>query len=253
MPQFLRPGRHAGARDPDAGGPPGEERAPQRYEPPAGYAAHYGIQFRREPSGAGERVKDVHAAADRGLSGSAGALPHLDVVQRSFGRHDVGGIEAHVGGPATEAARNMGAIAYASGDAVAFAGPPDLHTAAHEAAHVIQQRAGVQLKNGVGDAGDEHEQHADRVADRVVRGESAETLLDGYAGGGGSTTGGSTQREVLQRRRADRGVQRAGGPNPPKELHANNPQAHREWPAFSARMAALGVDGGTTLALWTEA
>jgi hypothetical protein len=50
---------------------------------------------------------------------------------------------------------------------------------AHEAAHVIQQRGGVQLKGGVGAVGDAHEQHADAVADRVVAGQSAEALLDG--------------------------------------------------------------------------
>jgi hypothetical protein len=47
----------------------------------------------------------------------------------------------------------------------------------------VQQRAGVHLQGGVGKAGDPHEQHADAVADKVVRGESAEPLLDRYAGG----------------------------------------------------------------------
>jgi hypothetical protein len=39
---------------------------------------------------------------------------------------------------------------YATGNHVAFKGAPNLHTAAHEAAHVVQQRGGVQLKGGVG-------------------------------------------------------------------------------------------------------
>lgn len=126
----------------------------------------------------------VHAAADRGTAGSGHALPHLDAVQQSFGRHDVAGIHAHTGGAAATAADDMGAIAFATGDHVAFAGTPDLHTAAHEAAHVIQQRAGVHLKGGVGAEGDDHERHADAVADRVVAGQSAEALLDRYAGAG---------------------------------------------------------------------
>jgi hypothetical protein len=63
---------------------------------------------------------------------------------------------------------------------VAFAGAPNLHTAAHEAAHVIQQRAGVQLKGGVGEVGDPYERHADAVADAVVQGKSSEALLDAY-------------------------------------------------------------------------
>ena len=60
---------------------------------------------------------------------------------------------------------------------MAFRGYPDLHTAAHEAAHVIQQRKGVDLKSGLGRKGDRYERHADAVADKVVRGKSAETLL----------------------------------------------------------------------------
>ena len=100
-----------------------------------------------------------------------------------FGRHDVSGIQAHVGGPAATASDAIGASAYATGSQVAFRESPDLHTAAHEAAHVVQQRGGVQLKGGVGEAGDRYEQHADAVADRVVRGESAEGMLDEMAGG----------------------------------------------------------------------
>ena len=79
----------------------------------------------------------------------------------------------------------MGAEAYATGDQIAFRSQPDLHTAAHEAAHVIQQRAGVQLDGGVGQAGDAYERHADQVADAVVGGRSAESLLGGGAAASG--------------------------------------------------------------------
>lgn len=130
----------------------------------------------------------MHAAAEHGVSGGGGALPHQEAIQRSFGRHDVGGIGAHVGGPAAAACGAMGATAYATGDQVAFAGSPDLHTAAHEAAHVVQQRGGVQLKGGVGESGDVYERHADEVADLVVAGKSAEGALDRHAGGGGGAS-----------------------------------------------------------------
>jgi hypothetical protein len=62
----------------------------------------------------------------------------------------------------------------------------------------------VQLAGGVGSEGDEYERHADEVAALVVRGESAEALLDRYAGGGGGNSavqkwnppgGGRTERE----------------------------------------------------------
>jgi hypothetical protein len=66
-------------------------------------------------------------------------------------------------------------------------GAPSVHTAAHEAAHVVQQRGGVQLKGGVGETGDAYERHADTVADAVVAGRSAEDLLDAGVATGGAT------------------------------------------------------------------
>ncbi|MBE7452375.1 MAG: DUF4157 domain-containing protein [Kofleriaceae bacterium] len=140
---------------------------------------------------------DVHALAAQGTAGGGGTLPFLDEIQRAFGHHDVSGVRAHVGGAAAEASAAMGARAYAAGDAVAFAEAPDLHLAAHEAAHVVQQRSGVSLKGGVGQAGDAYEQHADAVADRVVRGESVESLLDHGPGGAHSPTG--SARPPVQR------------------------------------------------------
>jgi hypothetical protein len=129
-------------------------------------------------------AREVHAgeAASRGIAGSATPLPHLDAIQRSFGRYDVSGVESHTGAQATAANEELGASAYTMGNHVAFSGAPDLHTAAHEAAHVIQQQVGVQLQGGIGHAGDKYEQHADAVAERVTRGMSSEDLLDAYTG-----------------------------------------------------------------------
>src|SRR5690606_38369618 len=62
---------------------------------------------------------EVHALAAHGTAGSGSSLPFLDQIQRAFGRHDVSGVKAHIGGPAAEAAQAMGARAYASGDRVA--------------------------------------------------------------------------------------------------------------------------------------
>jgi hypothetical protein len=131
-----------------------------------------------------DRVREIAAAGTRG---PGGALPHLGTIQRLFGRHDVTGVRAHVDDAAAASAGAIGARAYATGDHVAFAGAPGLHTAAHEAAHVVQQRGGVQLKAAVGQAGDDHERHADEVADRVVAGASAEDLLDRYAATGATS------------------------------------------------------------------
>ncbi len=128
---------------------------------------------------------DVQARAAEGVAGGGESLPFMDVIAQSFGAHDVSDVRAHTGGEAAAAARDIGAQAYATGSDVAFASSPDLHTAAHEAAHVVQQRAGVQLEEGVGESGDAYEQHADRVADAVVQGKRAEGLLDQMSGRGG--------------------------------------------------------------------
>src|SRR5262249_38744849 len=85
------------------------------------------------------------------------------------------------------AAGAMGARAYAAGNHVVLGGDADLFTVAHEAAHVVQQRGGVQLKGGVGVLGDVYERHADQVAERVVTGQSAEALLDQMAGPSAAT------------------------------------------------------------------
>lgn len=61
---------------------------------------------------------------------------------------------------------------------------------------MVQQQAGVSLSGGVGKAGDAYEQHADKVADAVVAGKSAEPILAEMAGGGG---GSGVQKRAVQR------------------------------------------------------
>lgn len=140
--------------------------------------------------------QDVQSAAARGVSSPGGRLPFADEIQGSFGHHDISDVQAHVGGAAAEASAAIGARAYATGNHVAFAGAPDLHVAAHEAAHVVQQRGGVQLKGGVGEAGDLYERHADAVADKVVAGQSAEALLDELAPRGRTSVAGAAVQRV---------------------------------------------------------
>jgi hypothetical protein len=142
-------------------------------------AAHRGTNLPvQAKGGVAMDAGDVQSIAAQGVSGSGGALPHLDTIQQSFGAdHAIGGVRAHVGGAAAAASESIGASAFATGNDVAFKAAPDLHTAAHEAAHVVQQRHGVQLAGGVGQEGDSYEQHADAVADRVVSGQSAADLL----------------------------------------------------------------------------
>ena len=155
---------------------------------------------------------EVQTIASQGTREGGGTLPYFERIQASFGGHDISGIRAHTGSAAREASDAMGAEAFATGNSVAFRSAPTLHTTAHEAAHIIQQRAGVSLKGGVGEAGDVHERHADAVAEAVVQGRSAEGLLDRYASSSGGT---GLQRQV--QRHGEQGVQ---GPGPAPERSA---------------------------------
>lgn len=127
------------------------------------------------------------ALAAQGTAGGGAALPHLEAIQRSFGtQHDLSGVRAHLGGVAEKSSRELGAMAYAFGEQIAFRTAPDLRLAAHEAAHVVQQRAGQVPSGGVGQVGDAYEQQADEVAERVVAGQSAAELLPARSGASGS-------------------------------------------------------------------
>lgn len=174
----------------------GSQDGPQRAEPAAGRRA----AVTRKPSETtrnplwnqlATRVQprsNPPSAAARGVAGSGGRLPHLEAIQSAFGAHDVTAIRSHTGPEAAAACQALGAQGYATGQDVALA-RPTLFNAAHEAAHVVQQRGGVQLRDGVGRARDVHEQHADAVAAAVVAGRSAERLLDATPGSGGVTAG----------------------------------------------------------------
>lgn len=124
---------------------------------------------------------NIRRAARQGTQTPPTTYPFLKEIQQSFGRHDVSQVRAHLGPAATQSAESMRASAFASGKHVVFAGTPVLYTAAHEAAHIIQQRNGVQLADGIGKPEDAYERHADAVAQRVAAGQSAEGLLDQLA------------------------------------------------------------------------
>lgn len=145
------------------------------------------------------------------LASPAAPLPHLDTIQRSFGRHDVSGVRAHFNERATV---GLGARAVTFGEHVAFGAAPSVFIAAHEAAHVIQQRAGVHLDGARPDgnhagvrpddnlssaSGDRHERLANDVARQVALGRSAETSLDLLGVGRAAPGGARGGPPVLQR------------------------------------------------------
>lgn len=139
-----------------------------------------------------DAIRDMAA---EGASSAGSEMPFLDQIQQSFGEYDVSGLSAHTD---KEATRDIGAQAYAWGEDVVFSSSPDLFTAAHEAAHVLQQGAGKAPASGVGQAGDAYEQHADAVAEKVVAGQSAEAELDRVVGGAQKV--GPGKRKAVQRR-----------------------------------------------------
>lgn len=134
--------------------------------------------------------------AQGGIEGNGGPLPYLAEIGRSFGHHDLSHARAHQGPAAASAALALGARAYTFGNQVAFGRSPNLHTAAHEAAHVVQQAAGVRLSGEAGQAGDAYERHADAVAGLVVAGRSSEQLLDRMPAPGSGAPG--LPRRVVQ-------------------------------------------------------
>ena len=125
--------------------------------------------------------RETHEIAAQGLQGPARPLTHLDTLQRAFGRHDIRGMREHTGHVAGLALEALGAEGYTRGGRMAIAGSPDLYIQAHEAAHGVQQAVlgdRMSLADGIGVAGDQYEQQADAVAQAVLRGESAQPLLD---------------------------------------------------------------------------
>jgi uncharacterized protein DUF4157 len=201
-------GGHHGSASPGAAvqrsGAPGKQTLVEQIPMPAVQRRVNGA----EAASTGDTASAVHATAARGVATSASPLPFSDAIQRAFGRHDVSSIQAHVGPDAAASAGAMGADAYATGNHVVLGDRSDLHTAAHEAAHVVQQRGGVQLSGGVGTSGDVYERHADAVADAVVAGGSAEPLLDRLAPGPGhgGEGGGAVQQKVKRGRMGSRYV-----------------------------------------------
>lgn len=185
------------------------------------------LQFRGGKGGDPERARRL---AQRGASSAAKQLPYYELIQRAFGRFDVSGVQVHDDARAQEAAHALGAEAYAFGDDVVLGASSDLHTVAHEAAHVVQQRAGiVQLSSGVGHSGDPYERHADAVADAVVAGHSAEPLLAEMLGA--APIAGAAPAGVQRRRDREFALTAAEIEHEAVELHVANDTERDEAPS----------------------
>lgn len=138
---------------------------------------------------------DPAAIAERGIQGSSVPVPHREILERSFSPEDLADVNVHVGGPAAEASKDLGAHAYSYGDHIAFASEPSVDLLAHELTHTRQQRGGVARKGIDGGVSDSHERQADAVAETVARGESAAGLLASIPRGGGRSSANTVQRK----------------------------------------------------------
>jgi hypothetical protein len=128
------------------------------------------------------------------------------LMEPRFG-HDFGNVRIHTDARAAESAQAVRALAYTVGRDVVFgagqyaASATRQRALAHELTHVVQQRAGVHLKDGVGEKGDAYEQDADKMAQFIVEGRSNMPLLNAYrpdpvAGRAGGCT---VQRQAAER------------------------------------------------------
>lgn len=151
-------------------------------------------------------TQDRRRAAKQGISGSTSSLPYLERIQPLFGHHDVGQIRAHLGIAAEAANERLQARAYTIGNHAAFRGRPSLRTAAHEAAHVVQQRNGAHLRD-MAQPDNIYERYADAIAERVVQNRPATDLLDKMNPDPAVSDAGSVQtiqfQEIEQQQQSD--------------------------------------------------
>lgn len=141
-----------------------------------------------------------HSAVDEvardGTRGGGERLPYLAQLEQAFGsRHDLASVRAHHGEDSAAACDTLGADAYASGSSIAFRSAPGLWLAAHEAAHVVQQRHGLRPGAALAAPDEGLERQADAVANRVAAGGSAHDLLPR---GDPQTTASAVQRYTVE-------------------------------------------------------
>lgn len=128
-----------------------------------------GTQHARRAGG----LSATDSIARGGLDARARSMPFASHLLHTFGPGALDGVLAR---DAPDANARLGSLAYAFEGTVAFgASTPDLRTTAHELAHVHQLRAAAGVRGA--EPSEAFERHADAVADRAVRGESAADLL----------------------------------------------------------------------------
>lgn len=129
------------------------------------------------------KTENIHQTAAASVHSTCSQLPHLDAIQHSFGQHDVRSMQGFTRTKADAASVALFGQAYTTKNKNEFSSRSrNLHTTAHEVTHVVQQQNGMLLDMGVGNVADKYEPHADAVADSVVKGRSAGSLINHLAG-----------------------------------------------------------------------
>jgi hypothetical protein len=170
--------------------------APQRTAGTTPSTAEAALSTRRTAG----QARAMHAVARQGLGDPAGPYPHGDRIRAAFGAYAPSGLSAHMGPAARAASGALSAGGYVLNGRAVFGGRPSLHTAAHEAAHMVHQaHGGAALAHGIGHMSDAHERMADRVADVVAAGGSAEPLLASAFGSAAPSTPTGPMLQMINR------------------------------------------------------
>lgn len=140
------------------------------------------------PGPEGQAERPIQRKADSGAVAADGPGRPLDARTRAALEPHFGvsfeRVRVHEGPAADRSARAIDARAYTVGNDVVFADgrdrpdtPAGQRLLAHELTHVFQQRQVIAPSSGMNQPDDAFERQADRVADRVTRGESARDVL----------------------------------------------------------------------------
>jgi hypothetical protein len=131
----------------------------------------------RESSKTRQNSERVQQLASSGLTHDGHPIPWRAELESLFST-GFGDVSIHNDTQASQACDALGATAYTSGNQIAFASSqPQKSLIAHELTHVLQQRQGVHLPNGVGHHGDSYELQAEAVEDAVAHGRPIDNLL----------------------------------------------------------------------------
>lgn len=158
---------------------------------------HADEPLQSKPVQAGDSLDSVGPPLADGAPRSSGQP--LDPTTRGFMEsrfgHDFTNVRVHADARAAESASAVDARAFTVNRDIVFGAgqyepqtKPGRHLLAHELTHVVQQQSGGRPSDGMSEAGDPDEQHADRVARAVTGGASAEQILDRRAQAEGRTS-----------------------------------------------------------------